>query len=60
MTTTNKTSLIYGPFSYFSGKVAEKEIKLVDVSNTLKFYIERRALKKGLKVSACSHKWRQS
>ena len=49
VTTTNKASLIYGPFSYFSGKVAEKEIKLLDVSNTLKFYIERRALKKGLK-----------
>ena len=49
MTTINKTLSVYGSFSYFSGKVAEKEIKLLDVSNILKFYMERRALKKGLK-----------
>ena len=45
----NKILSIYGSFSYFSGKLAEKEIKLLDVSNILKFYMERRALKKGLK-----------
>ena len=49
MTTINKTLSIYGSFSYFSDKVAEKEIRLLDVSNILKFYIERRAPKKGLK-----------
>ena len=49
MTAINKTLSIYASFSYFSGKVAEKEIKLLDVSNILKFCIERRALKKGLK-----------
>ena len=49
MTAINKTLSIYGSFSYFSGKVAEKEIKVLDVSYILKFYIERRALKKGLK-----------
>ena len=46
MTAINKTLSIYGSFSYFSGKVAEKEIELLDVSNILKFYIERRPLKK--------------
>ena len=46
VTAINKTLSIYGSFSYFSGKVAEKEIKLLDVSNILKFYIERRPLKK--------------
>ena len=45
-TAINKTLSIYGSFSYFSGKIAEKEIKLLDVSNFLKFYIERRSLKK--------------
>ena len=49
MTAINKTLSIYGSFSYFSGKIAQKEIKLLDVSNILKFYIESRALKKGLK-----------
>ena len=48
VTAINKTLSKYGSFSYFSGKVAEKEIKLLDVSNILKFYIERRAIKKGL------------
>ena len=46
VTAINKTLSIYGSSSYFSGKVAEKEIKLLDASNILKFYIERRALKK--------------
>ena len=46
MTAINKTLSLYGSFSYFSGKVAEKEIELLDVSNILKFYIERRPLKK--------------
>ena len=45
----NKTLSIHGSFSYFSGKTAEKEIKLLDISNFLKFYIERRSLKKSLK-----------
>ena len=45
-TAINKTLSIYGSFSNFSGKIAEKEIKLLDVSNFLKFYIERRSLKK--------------
>ena len=40
VTAINKTLSIYGSFSYFSGKIAEKEIKLLDVSNFLKFYIE--------------------
>ena len=38
---------MYGSFSYFSGKTAEKEIKLLDVS-FLEFYIKK-ALKKSLK-----------
>ena len=46
VTAVNKTLSIYDSFSCFSGKVAEKEIKLLDVSNILKFYIERRPLKK--------------
>lgn len=43
------TISLYGSFTYFLGKTAEKEIKLLDVSNSLKFYIEKRALKKSLK-----------
>ena len=49
MTAINKTLSIYGWFSCFSDNVAEKEIKLLDASNILRFYIEKRALKKGLK-----------
>ena len=36
-TAINKTLSVYGSFSYFSGKIAEKERKLLDVSNLLKF-----------------------
>ena len=43
------TLSIYGSFSHFSGKTTEKEIKLLDASNLLKFFIKRKLLKKDLK-----------
>ena len=49
VTAINKTLSIYGSFSHFSGKTTEKEIKLLDASNFLKFFIERKLLKKDLK-----------
>ena len=36
-------------FSYFSDKTAKDELKLLDVSNFLIFYIEKRSLKSNLK-----------
>ena len=49
VTAINKTMSIYGSFSHFFGKTTEKEIKLLDASNFLKFFIERKVLKKDLK-----------
>ena len=49
VTAINKTLSIYGSFSHFSGKITEKEIKLLDASNFLKFFIEKKVLKKDLK-----------
>ena len=60
VTAINKTLSIYGSISYSPGKVAEKEIKLLDASNILNFYIERRAQKKGLKSQLAHINWRQS
>ena len=40
---------MYGSFSYFSGKTAEKEIKLLDVSKFFRILYKKKHLKKSLK-----------
>ena len=49
-TAINKTLSIYGSFSHFSGKTAEKEIKPFDAINFINFFIERKSLEKELKI----------
>ena len=49
ITAINKKLSLYGSFSYFSGKTAKEELKLLDVSNFIKLYIEKRSLKINLK-----------
>lgn len=44
----NKQLSIYGSFSYFSGSAFIKNLKLLDVSHSLKFLLEKKALKKDL------------
>ena len=46
----NKQLSIYGSFSYFSGNTSIKKLKLLDVSNSLKFLVEKKALKENLKL----------
>ena len=46
----NKQLSIYGSFSYFPGSAWIKNLKLLDVSNSLKFLLEKKALKKDLKL----------
>ena len=46
ITAINKKVSIYGSFSHFQGKTAEKEIKLLDASTFLKFSVEKNTLKK--------------
>ena len=45
ITALNKQLSIYGSFSYFSGNTSIKNLKLLDVSDSLKFLVEKRALK---------------
>ena len=45
ITALNKQLSIYGSFSYFSGNTSIKNLKLLDVSNSLKFLVEKKALK---------------
>ena len=42
----NKQLSLYGSFSYFSGKRAATNVKLLTSSNFLKFLIEKKSLKK--------------
>ena len=42
--------MLYGSFSYFSGKTSIKNIKLIDVINSHKFFIEKKSLKDNLKL----------
>ena len=46
----NEQLSIYGSFSYFSGNTSIKKLKLLDVSNSLKFLVEKKALKEDLKL----------
>ena len=55
VTAINKAKSVYGSFSHFEGKYAEKEIQLLDASNFLKFFIEKNTFKKGIKISANKH-----
>ena len=41
ITAIKKTISIHGSLSHFQGKTAETEIKLLDASNFLKFFIEK-------------------
>ena len=49
VTAINKTLSLYGSFSYFSGKTAKEELKLLVPNNFLKFLVEKRLLKENLK-----------
>ena len=49
MTAINKALSLYGCFSYFSGKTAKENLKLLDSINFLKFLVEKRSLKDNLK-----------
>ena len=46
ITALDKEISIYESFSYFSGKKAAKNLKLLDISNHLKFLVEKKAIKK--------------
>ena len=46
ITAINKALSMYGSFSYFSGKTAEKEIKLLDVSKFFRILYKKKHLKK--------------
>ena len=50
ITALNKQLSIYGSFSYFSGNTSIKNLKLLDVSNSLKFLVAKKALKEDLKL----------
>ena len=49
VTAINKTLSLYGSFSFFSGKTAKDELKLLDSSNFLNFLVEKQSLKDSLK-----------
>ena len=49
-TAINKQLSLYGSFSYFSGKTSIKNLKLIDVINSLKFLIKKKSLKDNLKL----------
>ena len=49
VTAINKTLSLYDSFSYFSGKTAKDELKLLDSSNFLNYLVEKRSLKDNLK-----------
>ena len=50
ITALNKEISIYGSLSYFSGRESAKNIKLTDASNHLKFLVEKKAIRKNLKL----------
>ena len=50
ITALNKQLSIYGSFSYFSGNVSIKKLTLLEVSNALKFLIEKKVLQDNLKL----------
>ena len=50
ITALNKELSIYESFSYFSGKKKAKNMKLIDISNQLKFFVEKKAIRKNFKL----------
>ena len=50
VTAINKQLSLYGSFSYFSGKTSIKDLKLIDVINSLKFFVEKKSIKDHLKL----------
>ena len=60
ITALNKEISIYGSFSFFTGKKLLKEkLNLLDVSNHLKFFVEKKSHKKKLEIAFGLHKWKQ-
>ena len=55
VTVVNKQLSLYGSFSYFSGKTAATNVKLLTSSDFLKFLIEKKSLKKK-KITAGSYR----
>ena len=49
VTAINKQLSLYDSFSYFSGKTAATNLKLLRANNFLKFLVEKRSLKENLK-----------
>ena len=50
VTAINKQLSLYGSFSYFSGKTAATNLKLLNSSDFLKFFIEKNALKDNIRL----------
>ena len=51
ITALNKEISIYGSFNFFTGKKLVKEkLNLLDVSNHLKFFVEKKSIRKNLKL----------
>ena len=46
----NKQLSLYGSFSYFSGKIGIKNLKLLSVDSFSKFFIEKKSLKSNIKL----------
>ena len=50
VTAINKQLSLYGSFSYFSGKTTVTNLKLINSSDFLKFFIEKRSLKNNISL----------
>ena len=50
VTAINKQLSLYGSFSYFSGKTAASNLKLVSSNNFLKFFVEKKSLRNSSKL----------
>ena len=50
VTSINKQLSLYGSFSYFSGKTAASNLKLISSNDFLKFFVEKKSLKNSLKL----------
>ena len=50
VTAINKQLSLYGSFSYFSGKTTVTNLKMINSSDFLKFFIEKRSLKNNISL----------
>ena len=50
ITAINKQLSLYGSFSYFSGKTTVTKLKLINLSDFLKFFIKKRSLKNNISL----------